>query len=407
MQARNDFRGVKIANSCPPISHLFFADDSLIFFKANLQEGVNLRNFLRRYEQASGQLINFEKSALSFSPNTPVVSIEEFKTLFTIPVVQGHSVYLALPKFSLLNKNMQFSYIKEKVLKRIRGWGQNLISVGGKEVLIKSVLQVIPTYAMSCFKMPISICEEIERGCAKFWWGMDNGKKQLHWKRWKDLFLPKQKGGMGFRRLVPFNQALLAKQIWRIICNPNSLLARVLKARYFKHMDIMQASLGNNLSFVWRSLIWGQELLDKGMYWRIGNGKTTRVVKDKWILGCQGTIKPIAYGLEDQRVSSLLVDGKWNEPFIVQHFDQNIVDQILKIPLLSSDEIDIFDVVIHLIERDDVLVDVAIDREQVVVAVVVGYYAGLANDRVTSDAVPVQVVLCGFMGTTFIEERLR
>ncbi|XP_073119812.1 uncharacterized protein [Henckelia pumila] len=120
--------------------------------------------------------------------------------------------------------------------------------------------------------MPISICEEIERECANFWWDMDNGKKQMHWKRWKYLCLSKQKGGI---------------------------------------------------------------------YWRIGNGETTRVVKDKWILGCQGTIKPIAYGLEDQRVSSLLVDGKWNEPFIVQHFDQNVVDQILKIPLLSSDEIDI------------------------------------------------------------------
>lgn len=59
MQAINEFRGVQVANSCPRISHLFFADDSLIFFKANVQEGTNTKDCLKNYERASGQLINF------------------------------------------------------------------------------------------------------------------------------------------------------------------------------------------------------------------------------------------------------------------------------------------------------------------------------------------------------------
>lgn len=61
-------------------------------------------------------------------------------------------------------------------------------------------------------------------------------------------------------KLTSFNCALLAKQVWRIIHDPNSLMAKVLKGWYFKHSDIMKADLGNNPSFVWRSLLWGRDL---------------------------------------------------------------------------------------------------------------------------------------------------
>lgn len=81
---------------------------------------------------------------------------------------------------------------------------------------------------------------------ARFWWGGSLNEKNIHWKKWKDLKMPKDKRGMGFRDLTLFNKALLAKQIWRLIDNPDSPVARVFKARYFKHVDIMEAPLGSN-----------------------------------------------------------------------------------------------------------------------------------------------------------------
>ncbi|XP_073153992.1 uncharacterized mitochondrial protein AtMg00310-like [Henckelia pumila] len=74
-----------------------------------------------------------------------------------------------------------------------------------------------------------------------------------------------QFGGMGFRRLLDFNRALLAKQVWRIIREPNSLKAKVLKARYFKHVDFMDASLGSQLSYIWRSIVWSRDLSKDGL----------------------------------------------------------------------------------------------------------------------------------------------
>lgn len=77
---------------------------------------------------------------------------------------------------------------------------------------------------------------------------------------------------MGFRDFTQFNKALLAKQVWKIVEKPDSLVARFLKARYFKHMDIMDAPIGNNPSFIWRSMMWSKEVLNYGIIWKVGDG---------------------------------------------------------------------------------------------------------------------------------------
>lgn len=105
-------------------------------------------------------------------------------------------------------------------------------------------------------------------------------RKKVHWKKWQILTLPKEGGGLGFRDLTLFNKALLAKQVWKIISNPDSHVARVYKARYHKYSDIMEAKVGNNPSFIWRSLCWGREALAGGLFWKIGKGDTVNAYKD-------------------------------------------------------------------------------------------------------------------------------
>lgn len=162
-------------------------------------------------------------------------------------------------------------------------WGNKLFTDGGREILIKAVIQAIPTYAMSCVRISTTINKKIENMCANFWWGASTSRKRIHWKKWQDLTLPKDRGGMGFRDLTLFNKALLAKQVWRLIINPDSPVARMFKARYYKHMDILEAPVGNNPSFIWRSLCWGRESLSEGLFWKIGKGNRVNVFKDNWI----------------------------------------------------------------------------------------------------------------------------
>lgn len=89
--------------------------------------------------------------------------------------------------------------------------------------------------------------------------------------------VPKNKGGLGFRDLVLFNKALLAKQIWRLLQQPESLVARIFKAKYHSSCPILEANLGKKPSLAWRSLIAAQEVIKRGAIWTVGDGKSIKV----------------------------------------------------------------------------------------------------------------------------------
>jgi hypothetical protein len=93
----------------------------------------------------------------------------------------------------------------------------------------------------------------------------------------------KNQGGMEFRDLVLFNQALLAKQIWRLIEDPSSLVARIMKAKYHPRCSVMEALLGTKPSFAWRSISSAQPMIKNGLVWRVGNGRDINIWGEKWL----------------------------------------------------------------------------------------------------------------------------
>lgn len=108
-------------------------------------------------------------------------------------------------------------------------------------------------------------------------------ERKMHWLSWEKLCLPKSYDGMGFRDLKIFNQALLAKQGWRFLCDSTSLVHRVMSAKYYKHGSFMKAMRGYDPGFVWRS-IWGAKaLLLEGLKWRVGDGSRIRVWDEAWL----------------------------------------------------------------------------------------------------------------------------
>lgn len=112
---------------------------------------------------------------------------------------------------------------------------------------------------------------------------------------------------MRFRDLKLFNQVMLAKIRWRIIKNPDSLLAQILKGKYFKGRDFMTAPIGLNPSLAWRSIVWGRDLFEKGFRWKVGNGRHIMIDKDPWLAcdGCKISIL-INNNLEGKRVQEIL-----------------------------------------------------------------------------------------------------
>ncbi|KAL0409008.1 UNVERIFIED_CONTAM: putative mitochondrial protein [Sesamum radiatum] len=120
------------------------------------------------------------------------------------------------------------------------------------------------------------LIKELESILADFWWSSPNEKK-IHWISWTKLCESKQSGGMGFRDLEAFNLALVSKQVWRILKNPDTLLSKILKGRYFARGSIFEARLGFNPSSTWRSIWRTIPLVKAGCRWRVGDGSNIQI----------------------------------------------------------------------------------------------------------------------------------
>ena len=103
---------------------------------------------------------------------------------------------------------------------------------------------------------------------------------------WCKMCVPKNQGGMGFRDIHCFNLALLAKQAWRLLDNPDSLCASILRAKYYPDGDLMNAKQRKGSSFTCLSIMAGIITLKRGYIWRVGNGQKINICKDAWIPNC-------------------------------------------------------------------------------------------------------------------------
>ena len=151
---------------------------------ANKEECGKVMEILNLYEMASGQKVNRSKTSLFFSKNTLADLKHEIKVSLGVPEIMQYEKYLGLPSLVGKRKKASFNYIKERVWRKLQGWEGKLLSQSGREVLLKAVIQAIPTYTMGCFKLPIGFCNEIEVLIKKFWWGQHGDRRKVHWLKW-------------------------------------------------------------------------------------------------------------------------------------------------------------------------------------------------------------------------------
>lgn len=241
----------RIHEHAPAITHILFADDSFIFCKATTEEVRVIKLILQKYEAQSGQTINFQKSGIYFSANVRTDKQEELKNILEVHNDLSGGKYLGLPSLIGRSKKKVFTFLKDRLWNKIQGWSSKCLSKAGKAVLLRNVAQAVPSYAMSCFLVPKSLCIELERMMNSFWWGSkNNGRKGIKWLSWTNMSMSKSVGGLGFRDLYEFNLALLGKQCWNLVNNPNSLVARVFKARYYNNSTLFEACINGGVSFV-------------------------------------------------------------------------------------------------------------------------------------------------------------
>jgi hypothetical protein len=295
---------------------------------------------LEVYEAGSGQKLNLQKTSILFNRNTSAAKQQEILSLSGFSESQRIDTYLGLPSFIGRSKVQAFNGIKDRVQQRLNNWKVKFLSQAGMEILLKAVVQAIPTYSMSVFLIPATLCRELQGMMQHFWWGHMAKESNVHWMCWEKMGRSKMEGGLGFRELTIFNKALLAKQGWRIIQEPNSLVSQVLKAKYFPHGSFLISEVGTRPSFVWRSLLSAKELLIEGLVWRIGDGKSIKIWQDRWLP------TPISYSVQspprlvpDDSTVAMLIDSEmcgWKEDLITEIFSPEEARVVASIPLCPT-----------------------------------------------------------------------
>ena len=127
--------------------------------------------------------------------------------------------------------------------------------------MIKSILLALPTYVMSIFLVPLEICENLASAIAQFWWSSNPPKRGVHWAKWEKMCVPREESEIVFRLIHEFNLALLAKQLWRLVQYPDSLVARVLWGKYYRLNSPLRIGAMENPSYVWTNISAARKLL--------------------------------------------------------------------------------------------------------------------------------------------------
>ncbi|KAF7146649.1 hypothetical protein RHSIM_Rhsim04G0083800 [Rhododendron simsii] len=179
-EINRSIKGVSICRNGPSVSHLFFADDTLLFGEASSQGITHIKQILEMYGKASGQLINYGKSCCFFSSNTSIAARDSLSQLLGIRRDSSLGNYLGLPTDLSQTRYKIFSFMKDGLQRKTEGWNEVFLNLAGKEVMLKSVALALPSYAMSCVKLPAKLCNELNAMMAKFckaglevdeWWG--------------------------------------------------------------------------------------------------------------------------------------------------------------------------------------------------------------------------------------------
>ncbi|KAL0434015.1 UNVERIFIED_CONTAM: hypothetical protein Slati_2735800 [Sesamum latifolium] len=269
-----------------------------------------------------------------FTRNTPSPVRDELAHVLGVIVKQTHVKYLGLPSTVGRPKREVFEGVKDRFWQKLNGWATKKRSQAGRVVLIKSVLQAIPSYVMKCFEILESNLKELEGMMAIFFW-QGGGEAKIHWMACHKLCRSKDEGGLGFHRLKEINKAMLTKQAWRIVMQPNSFLHQFFQHIYFSKCKVFNAESSSSMSFTWQSILRTKDLVAAGLRWRMGDWRSVQIVGVPWLprpLLFQVISKPKLLP-ESSLVDVLLDEYGWNEGLVREEFSQVDAECILSIPL--------------------------------------------------------------------------
>ncbi|KAJ9536731.1 hypothetical protein OSB04_un000116 [Centaurea solstitialis] len=263
------------------ISHLCFADDLFVFTRGDVASVEVLKKALSIFANRSGLSPNLNKSDVFFG-NVP--SDIKNAILNCLPFRLGAFPirYLGVPLSPSRLKASDFGNLVSKVKMKLHNWKAKFLSFGGRKQLIISVLQSMQLYWMAVFVFPSCIIHELEACFRDFLWSQGEQAKGRCKVAWHLLCKPKEAGGLGFRKLTTWNRALIAKQLWDIVANRNTLWVMWIKRNILRDSHFWTARKRSYWSWTFAKMMNLRTEIRRFVSVRIGNGLNTNAWEDKW-----------------------------------------------------------------------------------------------------------------------------
>ncbi|CAN1824009.1 Putative ribonuclease H protein At1g65750 [Linum perenne] len=312
----------------------FFADDLVLFGEASLSQCRSISNCLDRFCLASGQLVSLDKSRVFFSKNTQCANRRNICRSLGIAETTDLGRYLGVPVIHGRVRKDTFSYIIERIDKKLDGWKRNTLSLAGRVTLAQSVLNSLPSYAMQTAALPASILNAIDCRIRRFVWGGSNDQRKIHLVSWDVICRPKSQGGLGLRKASELNGAFNMKLGWQLLKYPDKLWVRVLTSKYLKevggNIEIRRKNWGSN---IWRSIRRIRPTLKNCCQASIRNGADTSFWHSVW-LDSGIKLADVATRAVDEEESQRSVagatdgEGHWDWTFLNGALPPHFVGQV-------------------------------------------------------------------------------
>lgn len=220
--------------------------------------------------------------------------------------------YLGVPSLHGRITKDHCKNIMDRVQSRLEGWKTRFLSLAGRQVLVQSVLNAIPTYAMQTMLIPKGVCDAIDKTTRNFLWGGDGTVRKTSMINWNTVTLPKKEGGLGIKSMRSLNMALLSKLGWRLLNEENNTWAKVLTCKYMKsEAQVMNIKRKRSDSNVWKGICAAAPTIEKGVIKVVKNGKNTSFWNDRWV--GNDKLRNHMIGPLNKEADNLKVAECWNE----------------------------------------------------------------------------------------------
>lgn len=263
------------------LSHLFFADDVLLFAEATTPSLTWLKAGIDTFSRWSGLHPNLHKSEIYFS-GVPPDSRSTFMSLFGFQEGSLPFWYLGIPIISSRLRKDDCITLVNIITSRVQSWTQRFLSFAGRLQLIRSVLHSVQVYWANVFIIPRAVLDKIEQILWQFLWkglGLGAGGAKV---AWSNVCLPKSEGGLGIRKLRESNTAAMLKHIWLLFTDKESLWCRWIHSVFLKNVNFWLASKPTVCSWSWKKIFDLRGDFRRSFCWRVGDGTLVSFWFDNW-----------------------------------------------------------------------------------------------------------------------------